>query len=242
MDLYWIVILVMDNGKGEYVMKLRYLGTFCTCIFSLSISSAVNAAFYDFDQWVNDNGEQAFDNNTDNSDGLNRFELTVDGLRLRAKALNSMNGNPFVYLAELPGGLGGAMGACLTLDTDNLCTVDASVERQSRERLRWDFDENISSVSLQLLNSGGTAFDSETFEYKYNGDSWTDATTNALGGVTLAGFDGSSSRIQFRVKSNDPDQFFYIQSANVSAIPVPAAVWLFASGLLGLVGVNRRRS
>jgi len=30
-------------------------------------------------------------------------------------------------------------------------------------------------------------------------------------------------------------------SAEVSAIPVPAAVWLFGSGLLGLVGVARRR-
>lgn len=29
--------------------------------------------------------------------------------------------------------------------------------------------------------------------------------------------------------------------AYVSAVPVPAAVWLFASGLLGLVGVSRRR-
>ena len=28
---------------------------------------------------------------------------------------------------------------------------------------------------------------------------------------------------------------------NVSAVPVPAAVWLFGSGLLGLVGVARRK-
>ncbi|WJW75856.1 VPLPA-CTERM sorting domain-containing protein [Thiohalobacter sp. IOR34] len=31
------------------------------------------------------------------------------------------------------------------------------------------------------------------------------------------------------------------QMVNVSAVPVPAAVWLFASGLVGLVGVARRR-
>ncbi|MDT8283315.1 MAG: VPLPA-CTERM sorting domain-containing protein [Gammaproteobacteria bacterium] len=30
-------------------------------------------------------------------------------------------------------------------------------------------------------------------------------------------------------------------SITPSAVPVPAAVWLFGSGLLGLVGVARRR-
>jgi hypothetical protein len=28
---------------------------------------------------------------------------------------------------------------------------------------------------------------------------------------------------------------------SISAVPVPAAVWLFGSGLLGLIGVARRR-
>ena len=31
-------------------------------------------------------------------------------------------------------------------------------------------------------------------------------------------------------------------TASVSAVPVPAAVWLFGSGLLGLIGVARRKS
>lgn len=32
-----------------------------------------------------------------------------------------------------------------------------------------------------------------------------------------------------------------VQSGDVSAVPVPAAVWLFGSGLLGLIGVARRK-
>ncbi len=32
---------------------------------------------------------------------------------------------------------------------------------------------------------------------------------------------------------------FYIDGINVSAVPVPAAVWLFGSGLIGLVGIAR---
>lgn len=32
-----------------------------------------------------------------------------------------------------------------------------------------------------------------------------------------------------------------VHSGNVSAVPVPAAVWLFVSGLLGLIGISRRK-
>ncbi len=39
-----------------------------------------------------------------------------------------------------------------------------------------------------------------------------------------------------------PNPTFNGATITVSAVPVPAAAWLFASGLLGLVGVARRRS
>jgi len=32
-----------------------------------------------------------------------------------------------------------------------------------------------------------------------------------------------------------------VRSGDVSAVPVPAAMWLFGSGLLGLIGVARRK-
>lgn len=34
---------------------------------------------------------------------------------------------------------------------------------------------------------------------------------------------------------------FYIEGLNVTQVPVPAAVWLFGSGLLGLIGIARRK-
>lgn len=34
---------------------------------------------------------------------------------------------------------------------------------------------------------------------------------------------------------------FYIEGLNVNPVPIPAAVWLFGSGLLGLVGIARRK-
>jgi hypothetical protein len=31
-------------------------------------------------------------------------------------------------------------------------------------------------------------------------------------------------------------------SLSITAVPVPAAAWMFGSALLGLIGVNRRKS
>jgi hypothetical protein len=45
--------------------------------------------------------------------------------------------------------------------------------------------------------------------------------------------------LPFGVKVLDPaERFTY---ASFTPIPVPAAVWLFGSGLLGLVGISRRK-
>lgn len=44
-----------------------------------------------------------------------------------------------------------------------------------------------------------------------------------------------------RKNGSDPSYLNYKWSMNVSAVPVPAAAWLFGSGLIGLVGFARRK-
>jgi len=47
---------------------------------------------------------------------------------------------------------------------------------------------------------------------------------------------------QFRSsKYNDFYSAWAVQSGDVSAVPVPAAVWLFGSGLIGLIGIAKRK-
>lgn len=42
---------------------------------------------------------------------------------------------------------------------------------------------------------------------------------------------------------NDPNNYGWaVQSGNVSPVPIPAAAWLFSSGLIGLLGIARRKS
>lgn len=40
--------------------------------------------------------------------------------------------------------------------------------------------------------------------------------------------------------SRNPASYFYVDAVDVNPVPVPAAVWLLGSGLIGLVGLRRR--
>jgi hypothetical protein len=48
-------------------------------------------------------------------------------------------------------------------------------------------------------------------------------------------------RIQFSLTAGDSVSFTSVFSVEETAVPVPAAVWLFGSGLIGLVGIARRK-
>ncbi len=212
-------------------MKSRHLSAFCACVLSLSISSAVSAAFYDFEQWVSDNGAQGFDNSSP-------FQLTVDGLQLKAKAFNKSKTLTHVSLDDLLSNSSGGMGVCPELDTYEQCVSNSSIGRQDRERLRWNFSENISSISLAFDNETN-GFVNRKFQYKYDANAWQTVTTNSSSFATL-NFDGSSDRIQFRAKGKGAKNQFYIVNADVTAVPIPAAAWLFLSGLLGMIVISRR--
>lgn len=64
---------------------------------------------------------------------------------------------------------------------------------------------------------------------------------NGTGVLTGNGFDPTGATWSFSGES--PTSYsMTITSTGIPAVPVPAAVWLFGSGLLGLVGVARRKA
>lgn len=91
--------------------------------------------------------------------------------------------------------------------------------------------------------------DGSYFELKNNTFDSTVFTVDWSGGyVDLlidVGMVGELVQFGYATEATDwaPSAVFYdnLGFAEVSAVPVPAAVWLFGSGLLGLVGVARRR-
>jgi hypothetical protein len=69
------------------------------------------------------------------------------------------------------------------------------------------------------------------------GDMWTDTEIDADHAYTFFFRLGSQHNFLKTVTTNG----WAVRVGDVSAVPVPAAVWLFGSGLLGLIGVARRK-
>ncbi len=67
-------------------------------------------------------------------------------------------------------------------------------------------------------------------------ETWTVAGT---GTFTLDGFDDTAGNFVYTNQGNNSTSF---SAQAVSEVPLPAAVWLFGTGLLGLAGVARRRN
>ncbi len=90
--------------------------------------------------------------------------------------------------------------------------------------------------STSVTNGGSVliSFDSSTFT-EVDG-------TFSLSGTLAAGtynFDASSIAALGNIGTVSADYNFELQLNEISAVPVPAAVWLFASGLIGLFGFSR---
>ena len=75
-----------------------------------------------------------------------------------------------------------------------------------------------------------------------NPDVWKSFSFTAITGPDVSG--GVTLQLGATNGPGNPTTMFYDNisiTADVNAVPVPAAVWLFGSGLLGLVGVARRK-
>lgn len=82
-------------------------------------------------------------------------------------------------------------------------------------------------------------------EVKSSDTSQTSDLRFNVGGTTLADFDGVFAAYIDGLRIGSDESKFrsgYFGGGSITAVPPPAAAWLFGSGLLGLFGVAHRRS
>ena len=175
-----------------------------------------------------------------NERGYTVFTHSQDGITLNASGQSADGQTP--YYAYLDSGNAG-LGVCQQLTASLQCTPSSDDNVTYNEQLRLDFDQTVTLSEITFVNGNhGTAFEG-VFELAVDGGPATTYNLTHLFPTTLTGqtFDFINPNIAGGSNVSNNYQF-YISTVSISAVPVPAAAWLFGSGLLGLAGVARRRA
>lgn len=131
---------------------------------------------------------------------------------------NQMNGQPFANTINAEFGITG--------NWSQLATNNAVGELEISSGM-WDFSSLAASISNPFVLTIKSS--NEFAAYLFN------AATLGTGTFTTAGLEPNQ---------NGRDQnisHYSIYTSNISQVPVPAALWLFAPALIGLLGLRRRQ-
>ena len=150
----------------------------------------------------------------------------------------------------------------IQLDVNSI--VDAGISTNGGTLALFD-DEDFGGTALIIGDSGGQVVFSNNGDSTWNAEVFDSSNTSG-GSITLSNNawftlgidwgDGYFGDSNFSLSSS-PDSYLIVfdgiaptgqalsgstLAVDLAPIPVPAAVWLFGSGLLGLVAVARRRA
>ncbi len=182
-------------------------------------------------------GEMSWDNAVDWADGLSYYDtvraVTWDDWRL--PTVGPVNGIAFDYNWSTDG------------STDHGYNISApgsaypGSTASELAHLYYTTLGNLSSFTISGnyqpgsgVNNSGPFYNIESYTYWSGTEYALDPSYAALG---LGMFDGG----QVYDGKYFTDHAWAVRDGDVGAVPVPAAVWLFGSGLIGLLGVAGRR-
>ena len=102
-------------------------------------------------------------------------------------------------------------------------------------------DSEMGNLYYNVLGNaaGGPPTNTSPFSNVQSNHYWS--STEVAPNPSSAWFFGFNSGSQSHISKGVGKFGWAVQSGNVGAVPVPGAVWLFSSGLLGLVGIARRK-
>jgi len=213
------------------------LAALLTLLFSAQ-AGAVTFNFIDLTEKLGGLGESSWSSLTaaDHPD-LNHFGINITG-----HATNDDDSAQFAYLDWGNAGLGvckdalGAPSGSNTGSGTNSCQPSSDDNVTVDEYLEITFTENVLVENLWFNNNHDGGF--------HAGDL---VTINGVDyAVALGIVDGANGIGAFSLMAGDKltiaykNEEFYLSGMAVSAVPVPAAVWLFGTALIGFIGYSRR--
>jgi len=207
----------------------------------LLTSFSANAAIFDFAGYAN--GTVADGNGTFFSEG-NFGSATEDGINVVATASRETlfgTKKAYSYLDASNRNGDAGLGVCYSSDCNGWFDTDQVSDAES---LVLSFSK---TVTL-----GETLFRNKDHKTSFGGAVTLSVDGLAVGDFTLANmidfssynYTGTEFTFANKVTSFgdvfDKKDNFYLSSANVSAVPIPAAAFLFAPALLGFMGLRRK--
>lgn len=161
---------------------------------------------------------------------------------------DTLNGATFIYSLSGTGNPSILVDNVFDTTSPNnyLGTDDGSGAFVSGDGLTVTFDQTIRSVGLYVISADLVFADDFTITTNNGrsvGNTATPDVTLADGDAFFVGLIEDDFNLGFdsiTLSSQDFGFLFNVDDITVSAVPLPAAVWLFASGLLGLAGISRR--
>ncbi len=199
-------------------------------------SLSANATSFDFAAIADGDGSYGV---AAGESGASSFVFTKDGLSVTATGFNATDSN-MSYFAYLDSGNAG-LGVCQAL-SGTQCAIASDDNVTYNESLKLVFSQEVDIVSTLFRNgSHGTSFNG-MFGLSVDGVESTETLvanyTNVLTGTEFIFTNPNSlegNRKQFYISALD------VVTSSPAPVPVPAAVWLFGTGFVGLVGMAKRR-
>lgn len=212
--------------------KPRLLGAVCACALYLSISSDVLATNLSFTgTFTADDDVQLFNFTTDGTSSVTlRTYSYAGGVQADGNVVSGGGFDPILALFDSAGNL------IAEVDDDSSGTVAEDPNTMS------SFDTLLSGV----LAAGDYTVAVVQFDNFANGPTLSDGFV-MQGDPFFTALTGGCSNGQFcDVNSANRSNEWAFDILNVVGatqvpIPIPAAIWLFGTGLLGLVGIARRK-
>ncbi|MCF6203014.1 MAG: hypothetical protein L3J59_04980 [Methylococcaceae bacterium] len=235
--------------------RISLLGAICAFIFSLSNSAiAAGLVIDNFNvgspSVVTDNDIGGVVSGSSNIDGANIVMNGIAGWTRTLRA-NLSEGDTMstVVCNDCQGGHV-TMGGGSSNGIGSYFYSGSAVDLSSYSELGFDWGADLAGAGVDILFSDGVntaTVASWTSLAATGGSAPTDLVAQLVMGIEWGAVDSTAiTEIEFvvsGVQNMDSviDNINASGSGSVSAVPVPAAVWLFGSGLVGLIGISKKK-